>query len=139
MNAPLLSTPGPWYWHDDGFGRTSIRTPDRGNLIVVDFGRKGMQSATPRFAHWTGLFDGAPRERKGGILIDGPVAIDLKLHPDARLIVTAPRLLVALQELHELLDAICQVCVDNPPPHGIERLENARRAIAEATGTQEWA
>jgi hypothetical protein len=56
-----------------------------------------------------------------------------------RLIKTAPRLLVALQECHELLAAICEACVDNPPPGGIDKLENARRAIAEATGTQEWA
>jgi len=58
---------------------------------------------------------------------------------NARLIKTAPRLLVALQECHELLAAICEACVDNPPPDGIDKLENARRAIAEATGTQEWA
>jgi len=43
------------------------------------------------------------------------------------------------QYLSPLLAAICEACVDNPPPGGIDKLENARRAIAEATGTQEWA
>lgn len=68
---------------------------------------------------------------------NGTPAAD-KLKANLRLVITAPRLLVALQECHELLAAICEVCVDNPPPGGFDKLENARRAIAEATGTQEW-
>ncbi len=66
-----------------------------------------------------------------------PAAQNLKAN--LRLACTAPRMLIALQECHELLAVICEVCCDNPPPGGIDKLENARRAIAEATGTGEWA
>lgn len=92
--AGTLSTPGPWYWHTDALtGRVSLRTPDRGQLIVMDCARRGMHGAAPRFAVWPYLNIGQPRGRLGGILedFDGD-------HPDARVIVAAPVLLAALEE-----------------------------------------
>lgn len=88
------STPGPWYWHEDSNGRLSLRTPDRGQLIVMDFARQGMQAAEPRFAHWDGITEGEPRGRRGGILKGEPEG-HAGVHPDARLIASAPDLLAA--------------------------------------------
>jgi hypothetical protein len=79
-------TDGPWFWHTDSAGRVSIRTPDRGQLIVMDFARRGMQSAGPRFAV---MVDEQPRGRRGGIL----KTVDPTEHPDGRLIEDAPALL----------------------------------------------
>ncbi|MHB8817161.1 MAG: hypothetical protein ACYDAE_28385, partial [Steroidobacteraceae bacterium] len=75
---------------------------DRGQLIVMDFARVGMQGAGPRFAHWDGITDGAPRERRGGILEDGGV----DKHPDALLIAAAPDMWKALDELEAALDPV---------------------------------
>lgn len=90
-----LHTKGPWYWHTDHRGNVSLRTPDRGNLIVMDFTRRGMQSAGPRFAVWPGIYTGSPRERLGGIL----ETLLVDKHPDARLIAAAPDLLEVAQQL----------------------------------------
>lgn len=79
-------TPGPWEWVL-GTRSPRLSTPDRGKLIVMDFARAGMQGAEPRFAHWPGINEGAPRARMGGVLTAG---FD---HPDARLIAAAPELL----------------------------------------------
>ncbi len=99
--AVALHTPGPWYWHADHVGNVSLRTPDRGNLIVMDFARKGMQGAAPRLAYWKGLPGGLPRERMGGILDDFNAD-----HPDAVLIASAPDLLARNAELVEALERI---------------------------------
>lgn len=141
MNAK--HTPGPWYWHFDGQACASLRTPDRGNLIVMDFIRQGMQSAAPRFAIWPGIEAGEPRERLGGIMkplpqIAGGVLSlhwTQPVHPDARLIAAAPDLLKACQELlswyedsHGLDFCECDNSVDYTC-----RACQARAAIAKAT------
>ena len=125
QGAAVGHTPGPWYWHQDHAGRTSIRTPDRGNLIVMDFCRKGMQGAEPRFAHWTGMAEGAPRGRMGGILESG------LNHADARLIAAAPDLLAALKEAHDLL----RYC--GPEANEFGLLDRVTAAIARATEPQQ--
>lgn len=104
-------TSAPWYWHTDSRGQVSIRTPDRGNLIVADFCRKGMQGAAPRFARWTNMETGATRERLGGILCDFD-----ENHPDARLLVAAPKLLEALSAFMARFDGAA-LCEDDLPDH----------------------
>lgn len=91
--SALVPTEAPWQWFSEKDGRVYLATPDRGRLYVVDFGRKGMRGATPRFSHWTGLSEGESRGRRGGIMEDGVFLSDGTLHPDAQLIEMAPDLL----------------------------------------------
>lgn len=86
-------TPGPWHWFEREDGYVYLATPDRGHLYVMDFARKGMRGATPRFSLW----NGDDRGRQGGIMHDFLEAGGT-LHPDARLIAAAPELLDALIE-----------------------------------------
>lgn len=96
---PLQFTEGPWQWRSHDGGRVYLETPDRGRLTVLCFDRKGMQGATPRFAQWDRIAEGAPRERLGGIMVDGIHLPDGRLHPDARLIELAPMLAEAARRL----------------------------------------
>lgn len=116
-------TPGPWQWSFDAtYGRPSLGTPDRGRLIVMDFGRMGMQGATARFAQWEGIADGAPRERFGGYMMDFTEYHGrFGMHPDARLIAAAPDLFRACQQALYALK-------------GREHDQFLRDAIAKATG-----
>lgn len=121
-------TAGPWYWHTDSEGRVSLRTPDRGNLVVMDCARKGMRGGAPRFAMWPGIVEGTPRGRLGGILQDGAPDV-LAWHPDAILIVAAPELLAELERsiAHEF----------NPfePDNQSARYQRMQALYAKATGT----
>lgn len=101
-----VHTGGPWYWHVDSNGRISLRTPDRGQLIVMDFARVGMQAAGPRFAYWDGMEDGKPRARLGGILM-AATPNTIAGHPDAKLMEAAPDLLAALKLARECI-AYCR-------------------------------
>lgn len=115
-------TRGPWYWHTDNEGRVSLRTPDRGNLVVMDFGRRGMNAAQPRFAHWHDMESGAERERRGGILEAG---ID---HGDAVLIATAPELLAAARAARDVIAEDRDVHFDSYVNPVTERIEDAEPA-----------
>lgn len=138
-------TPGPWEWFERMPGRPYLATPDRGQLYVMGFERKGMQGAGPVFSHWPGIEGGAQRERKGGIMEPGLLLRDGSIHPDARLIAAAPDLLAALEEL--LTDMVIaqgnmrhaakrdqswEGCAEAIEP----RCAAARAAIAKATGEQ---
>lgn len=92
-------TPGPWQWFERMPGRPYLATPDRGQLYVMGFERKGMQGAGPVFAHWPGIEGDAPRERKGGLMEPGLLLRDGSIHPDARLIAAAPELLGIAKKL----------------------------------------
>lgn len=91
----MKHTPGPWDWFVREDGVIYLATPNRGRLIVMDFGRKGMRGAQPRFAHWDGIANGAERMKFGGIMEDG-IKVGQKIHPDAQLIAAAPDLFDAL-------------------------------------------
>ncbi len=73
------ATGDEWDWFDMGNGPI-LATRRHGRLIVMDFVRKGMQSAQPRFAK---------RERyAGGIMYDAD-NIDIDAHPDCNFIAHA--------------------------------------------------
>lgn len=73
------ATGDEWDWFDMGNGPI-LATRRHGRLIVMDFVRKGMQSAQPRFA---------TRERyTGGIMYDAD-NIDIDAHPDCQFIAHA--------------------------------------------------
>lgn len=93
IDALKNCTPGPWDWTHSELGKhTALVTPDRGRLVVMDLARAGMQGAEPRFAHWAGLDEGAPRGRQGGILQAGTD------HVDARAIRAAPLMVAEIIE-----------------------------------------
>lgn len=84
------ATGDEWGWFDMGHGPI-LATRRHGRLIVMDFVRKGMQSAQPRFAK---------RERyAGGIMYDAD-NIDIDAHPDCQFIAHAR------QDLPDCLDEI---------------------------------
>ncbi|HDS1221719.1 TPA: hypothetical protein QEF96_000382 [Stenotrophomonas maltophilia] len=116
-------TPGPWHWFEREDGHVYLATPDRGRLYVMDFARKGMRGATPRFALWPG----EDRGRLGGIMHDFLEAGGT-LHPDARLIAAAPELLEAAQ-------AAWNCIAELPSTQArVEVAELLLAAIAKATG-----
>lgn len=128
-------TETPWYWHTDSLGNLSLRTPDRGNLIVMDFARKGMHAAAPRFAKWDGMENGAPRGRMGGVLCTCGAE-----HPDAAFIVRAcnshAQLVAALWNLANWLDGEAKgYNAQELRGYTLQRLvEDARSALQAAQG-----
>lgn len=89
-------TPGPWTWNYSA-GEFSLRTMDRGMLLVMGFARMGMNSAQPTFFKW----EGEDRERKGGFRLKAQEMGEMHDHPDARLIAFAPDLFAALKAMVE--------------------------------------
>lgn len=86
-------TPGPWTWNYSA-GDFSLRTTDRGMLLVMGFARMGMNNAQPTFFKW----EGDNRERKGGFRVKAQEMGEMHDHPDARLIAFAPTILEALKK-----------------------------------------
>ena len=74
------ATEGEWGWFDMGRGPI-LASRRRGRLIIMDFVRKGMNSAQPRFAKRTS-------SDRCGILYKAE-DIDLELHPDSDFIAHA--------------------------------------------------
>jgi hypothetical protein len=100
-------TPGPWQWRRFAKGERApfLEAPHSGLLLVMDFIRRGMNGAQPRFATW----DGKERGRMGGIMVPAD-KLNLAEHPDAKLIAAAPDLLAAcvaaLTEINRLQAAL---------------------------------
>jgi hypothetical protein len=84
-------TIGPWYWQRGCYGEIRLMSPKNGHCVVMDFVRRGMQGAQPRFSDR----GDAPL---GGILHKAE-ELDLSTHPDALLIAKAPDLEAALIRL----------------------------------------
>lgn len=101
-------TPGPWRWTTMGSNNMMLATPNRGRLIIMDFCRKGMNGAMPRFARRD------PADR-GGILEDVRTPEEAESFPDARLISDAPLLLAqrdAAVSENERLKSACEAAAD---------------------------
>lgn len=77
----MAATPGPWMWDQNEY-HVWLCTPDRGRLIVMDFVRKGMQRAQPRFSD-------RGNERRGGIMYAADEIGNLYTNPDAAYIAAA--------------------------------------------------
>ncbi len=88
------TTPGEWLWIERHSGLLEIAAPHGGGTTVMDFQRKGMRGAEPRFGV---CHDGQPRGKRGGILVGASelMANDpnkMLRHPDAELIIAAVNL-----------------------------------------------
>jgi hypothetical protein len=136
--TPLQHTPGPWAWFTETGPRPYLATPNRGRLYVMGFSRSGMQGATPIFSHWNGIEEGTHRGRSGGIMHNGIFLPNGAMHPDARVIQTAPQVLRALRALHD--NMVAQDLEDqNARPTEEEYqlcMRDAAAALAEADGVE---
>lgn len=118
-------TPGPWDWYQSNQGVPYIGTPHSGHLLVMDFVRKGMNSAQPRFATWKG----DNRERMGGIMVPAGKLV-LADHPDAILIAAAPELLKACRAALDFAKWADSSGFDGGCPDIVAQLESAiRKAV----------
>lgn len=92
LDAAAKATPGPWEWRQNRMTtHIDLAAPHGGGTVVMDFARKGMQGAEPRFGV---SIDDEPRGRRGGILVGASELIDrdpdkLLRHPDAEWIAAA--------------------------------------------------
>jgi len=126
----MKHTAGPWIWRWRG-GHLTLETPDRGCLIVMDFVRKGMAGAVPRFALW----DGEDRQPLGGIMNRADtLGMDVTEHPDGRLIALAPKMLEALKDTAAHLKNESDSLLGHHPGECCCHRCNLIRLIAEAEG-----
>ena len=86
-------TPGTWKWFRRSDGQVYLAAPHSGHLTVMDFVRKGFNSAQPRFATWKN----SQREQMGGIMVPADSLV-VDIHPDAMLIQAAPTLIEACRK-----------------------------------------
>jgi len=122
-------TKGPWYWEINPASKSfSLRAPQKGGTIVMDFVRYGMQSAQPRFnvgnilrnaSDLTVVDPERDHHKSWHRLLD---------HPDALLIAAAPDLLAACVNALERFKEI-----ESDYPVSIDpTLAELRSAIAKA-------
>lgn len=140
-------TPGPWAWFGNAkFGGFYLATTHSGRRYVMDFVRMGMQGAQPRFQ-----IDGLMEDARDLCSFEVSNAIGIKEgesdgrtyrydidginHPDARLIAAAPELLEALQAIIQRENDFNRW--GQGTLIGDSVADNARRAIAKATGQEQ--
>lgn len=104
------ATPGPWRWVIQGW-QQGLYTDHSGRYVVMDFVRRGMRDAAPRFQAYV-RYEGPLRERGSlgmkkaeEFLEDGYLK---PIHPDAELIASAPTdiadLLAEVRRLRQCLE-----------------------------------
>ncbi len=121
-----MHTPGPWYWEKTKHN-IRLMTPKNRLCIVMDFVRRGMQGAQPRFS------DRGDRPL-GGIMHNAD-EIDLAQNPDARLIAAAPKLLEACQAAYADLEQYEDTDIPGGGGYAVmDTVRKLRAAIAAATG-----
>lgn len=91
------ATPGPWIWEANKTHSVKLYTPKNGECTVMDFVRRGMQDAQPRFSDRGNV-------PLGGIMHDAD-EIDLRENPDAMFIAHArqdiPVLVAEVERLND--------------------------------------
>lgn len=122
-------TPGPWVWRQTPHG-IGLYAPHSGQLVVMDFVRRGMNGAQPRFSDRKG-------DRRGGLMHKAET-LDLAAHPDARLIAAAPALLAACRAADQFIRngiefGYIRMPDPDTPDAAHETPEIIRAAIAAAT------
>ena len=118
---PKKHTPEPWDWYAYPDGALHLGTPHSGHLIVMDFVRRGMQGALPRFAEW----NGDERGRFGGIMRSATAEM-MAAHPDARLIKYAPEM---LKNLRAAMQALRSYQYGNASPELAQEIADAAEAL----------
>jgi hypothetical protein len=125
-------TPGPWRWRRScGDWELSAMTPGRGWRAVMDFARKGMQGAQPRFATpLEGLNDAS-------IMRTAEDIRELYDNPNARVLAAAPTLYTALSNLVAHYESIMrEEPRDEDDEEWLPELNEARKALAMADGQE---
>ncbi|QQM29333.1 hypothetical protein JET14_13470 [Martelella lutilitoris] len=143
---------GNWFW-DGGRDMLALVTKSAGRRYVMDFVRKGMKSAQPRFQiagimygaidHLTQyeVGDGIARGQKSADDDASVYRMDIKGvdHPDARRLARVPEMEAAILEMHEALklqEELSQIGLLQAPVGFIDKVTAARRAIlAKIEGT----
>lgn len=133
-------TPGPWQWFGDTkHGAPYLATVHGGRRYVMDFVRKGMNRAQPRF-QIDGIMEPASDLAIYEVAPLATSADDTALyrhdiigirHPDAQLIAAAPDLLEALQLLHDNIAEYARI--NHLGGFDNQDMRMARAALAKAT------
>ena len=120
-------TPGEWLWQSFDGGKTLfLGTRAMGRLIVMDFVRKGMSFACPRFSDRNG-------ESRGGIMHPHDMTT-IDHNPDARAIAAVPKLIAEVKALRarvaEKDEALRTLAYE---PHGTHAVADIARAALSPT------
>ena len=126
MSTPFANyTPPPWQWFTRANGDVYLATPDRGHLTVMDFVRRGMSGAQPRFATWKG----DERTRQGGIMMPAS-SLDLLIHPDAKIVAASAAMYEACKRFRTFEDWKNTLGDENRAASYLAALEQMDAAIA---------
>ena len=122
----MAATPGPWLWETNKYG-IQLYSPPNGKCTVMDFARRGMHGAQPRFSNRTG-------QPLGGVMLTADEIGDLNTNADASYIAAAnpsaileiiaevKQLRVALEEIRDLALVVVATTEDTPARRRCSRI-----------------